>query len=563
MSDAEHHADDSGALFDRVLVEYLQRIDAGEEIDREQFIAAHPEVADELRDYFRTADDVEQLRQREPAATLDSDSASDTATPPLATIRYFGDYELLEEIARGGMGVVYKARQASLNRTVALKMILAGQLASEEDVQRFHAEAEAAANLDHPGIVPIYEVGIHNGQHYFSMGYVEGNSLAARIVDGPLPPREAAEATQRVAEAVAYAHAHGVIHRDLKPANVLLDKHGHPRVTDFGLAKRVQADSDMTRSGQILGTPSSMPPEQASGKITAIKETADVYALGAILYALLTGRPPFQADNQLDTLMQVLEREPVGPQALNPKIPKDLETICLKCLEKEPSKRYESATEVTQELQCFLEGRPIKARPIGPVRRAVRWCRRKPVVATLLALLAASMVIGTSVSLFWARRAEIKANEATANATRAGKAEKRANREAATAKANEATAKANEMMARRHFYAGQMNLAQRAFEDGRLERAKTFLSSQTPENTGGVDLRGFEWYLMWQKAHPELRTFEGWSFATFNQDGRFVATRGMRERGFHVVVWDTRDGELCRSYSTVPGMPPDLSLIHI
>jgi WD40 repeat protein/tRNA A-37 threonylcarbamoyl transferase component Bud32 len=300
-------------------------------------------------------------------------------------IRYFGDYELLEEIARGGMGVVYRARQTSLNRIVALKMILARQLAGQEDVKRFYAEAEAAANLDYPGIVPIFEVGEHEGQHYFSMGYVEGSSLAGAVADGPFPSRKAAQLTKKVSEAVAYAHSHGVIHRDLKPANVLLDQDGQTRVTDFGLAKRVEGKSDLTASGQILGTPSYMPPEQAAGKLDQIKETADVYALGAILYTLLTGRPPFQADNPLDTLMQVLEREPVSPRQLNPTVPRDLETICLKSLEKEPRRRYASARELADELERFLEGRPILARPIGPLHRVWRWCKRRPVVAGLSA----------------------------------------------------------------------------------------------------------------------------------------------------------------------------------
>ena len=310
-------------------------------------------------------------------------------------VGYFGDYELLEEIARGGMGVVYKARQVSLNRIVALKMILAGQLASEADVQRFRTEAEAAANLDHPGIVPIYEVGVHEDQHYFSMGYVEGQSLADRIHAGPLPADEAAAIVRKVAEAVAYAHRQGVIHRDLKPANVLMDQTGQPRITDFGLAKRVGSDSDLTATGQILGTPSYMPPEQAEGKLNRIKETSDVYSLGAVLYALLTSRPPFQAATPLDTLAQVVEQEPVSPRLLDPGLPKDLETICLKCLEKEPHRRYVTASELADDLRRYLADEPIHARPIGHVERLGRWLRRqrRSVALTAAAALVSAILL--------------------------------------------------------------------------------------------------------------------------------------------------------------------------
>ena len=224
-------------------------------------------------------------------------------------LRYFGDYELLEEIARGGMGVVYKARQVNLKRTVALKLILAGQLAGPQEVERFHAEAEAAAKLDHPGIVPIFEVGQHEGQHYFSMAFVDGESLARSLAHGVMEPREAASLMKRVAEAIAYAHVEGVIHRDLKPGNILLDKDGIPRITDFGLAKRVEGESQgLTATGQVLGTPSYMPPEQAEGDNARIGPLADVYSLGAVLYCLLTGRPPFQAASAVETLLQVMAR---------------------------------------------------------------------------------------------------------------------------------------------------------------------------------------------------------------------------------------------------------------
>jgi serine/threonine protein kinase len=250
--------------------------------------------------------DDESVADLPPTLVTDSVSPADVPTlsptehggetsksaPQIGTkIKYFGDYELLDEIARGGMGVVYKVRQVRLNRTVALKMILSGQFAGESDVQRFQTEAESAAALDHPGIVPIFEVGEHEGHHFFSMGLVEGDSLAARIAKSPLPPKEASELVRKIAEAVQYAHDQGVVHRDLKPANILLDKDGQPRVTDFGLAKRVKGDSDLTATGQILGTPSYMPPEQAAGRTGQVKKPADVYALGAVLYATLTGRP--------------------------------------------------------------------------------------------------------------------------------------------------------------------------------------------------------------------------------------------------------------------------------
>jgi hypothetical protein len=345
-------------------------------------------------------------------------------------VRYFGDYELVREIARGGMGIVFFARQISLNRPVALKMILAGQLAHDTDIKRFYLEAEAAANLDHPGIVPIYEVGQHEGQHYFSMVFVEGQSLAQKLAHGPLPPREAAALLVKVAEAVAYAHQRGVIHRDLKPGNILLDQNGNPRVTDFGLAKKVEGDSGLTGSGQIMGTPSYMPPEQAGGKRGAVGPAADVYALGATLYALITGRPPFQAATAMDTVLQVFRDEPVPPRRLNAAIPRDLETICLKCLEKEPAKRYASASALAGDLRRYLAGEPITARPVGQAERVWRWCRRNPVVASLSAGVVLALVLGTVVASVFAVRANRNADEARFNLKLATQETARANQEA-------------------------------------------------------------------------------------------------------------------------------------
>jgi outer membrane protein assembly factor BamB len=338
--------------------------------------------------------------------------------PPGQAGRRFGDYELLAEVARGGMGVVYRARQVSLDRVVALKMILAGQLASDAEVERFRLEARTAAGLQHAHIVAIHEVGEVDGQHFFSMDFVEGHSLADLVRDNPLPPAQAIRYVHLVATAIHFAHEHGVLHRDLKPSNVLVDRFDTPRVTDFGLAKQTRGDGGLTASGAVLGTPGYMPPEQASGQRGKVGPASDVYSLGAILYELLTGRPPFRAATPLDTLLQVLSDEPAPPRLLNPAISRDLETVILKCLAKNPAARYTSAQELAGDLAAIQEGRPIRARRPGLVERAGRWLGRNRgraalagFSATAAVLLAVAALVGVAQYREWQRGSLYLANE--------------------------------------------------------------------------------------------------------------------------------------------------------
>ena len=286
--------------------------------------------------------------------------------------REFGDYEILEEVARGGMGVVYKARQKGLNRIVALKMILPGRLANADDLNRFRTEAEATARLQHPNIVTVYDVGEVDGQHFYSMDFIDGPSLSKKLAQGPLPGRAAARYVKTIARAMHHAHCHDILHRDLKPNNILLDREDEPHITDFGLAKKIGGDSSQTRTGAVMGTPSYMAPEQASGKVKDLGPAVDVYGLGAILYELLTGRPPFRSDTPVDTLRHVLERDPAPPRLLNPKVDRDLETICLKCLEKDPRARYPSAGALADDLEHYLNGESISARSFSMIDRLAR-----------------------------------------------------------------------------------------------------------------------------------------------------------------------------------------------
>jgi len=385
------------ARLGQVLADYMLRVDRGEPVDREQFVAAHAEVADDLTTYFADSDALASIGDIGFPATGGGVAG---APPP---VREFGDYELVEVVGQGGMGTVYKAWQRSLKRFVAVKLIRAGQFASQRDVERFVREAEIAASLRHRNIVAIHEAGEYEGQPFFSMPYIEGESLAKilRAEDHgparPLTPDRAVDYLIEIAKAVRHAHESGVLHRDIKPSNVMIiDANDCPHVTDFGLAKRIEGGSALSDPGTITGTASYMPPEQAVSDRGKVGPASDVYSLGATLYDMLIGHPPFEGATKIDTLRKVLESEPVSPRAINPSVERDLETICLKCLEKEPADRYASVDELIDRLERFRRGETIADRRRSPVERFGRWCKLNPMIAVLgLGVLLLLLVVAT------------------------------------------------------------------------------------------------------------------------------------------------------------------------
>jgi WD40 repeat protein/serine/threonine protein kinase len=428
-----------------------------------------------------------------------------------SAVRRFGDYELLDEIARGGMGVVYRARQGRLERIVAVKMILAGPFASKQLIQRFRGEVMTAALLQHPNIVAIHDVGIHEDQHYFSMDYIEGQNLSQLVGTRPLSPVKAARYVKIIAEAIHYAHSQGVLHRDLKPSNVLVDAAtDQPRITDFGLAKRLDGESSLTGTGQVLGSPSFLPPEQAAGEQGKVGRRSDIYSLGAILYHLLTARPPFQGETLTEVLNQVLQDEPLAPHLLTPRVPQDLETICLKCLQKEPSSRYQTAQDLADDLGRYLQDEPIQARPVNRIEKAWRWCRRKPAIASLSAatgLLLLAVAIGSPIAVVRVNRERERADQRA--------------------------------------YDSDMSLAQHSWDADDLGRTLSLLKNHLPL-TEKTDRRGFEWYYFWELCRGEQRLTlpihsQPVTALAISADDKWVATGSV---GSPVQIWDTATRKL-------------------
>jgi WD40 repeat protein/serine/threonine protein kinase len=510
--------------------------------------------------------------------------AAPAPTPPPSSFPKVPGYEILAVQGKGGMGIVYKARQLGLKRDVALKMIRTGEDATQAQIARFHGEAESVAKLQHPNIVQIYDHNEADGRPYFSMEFLPAGSLYKHFNGHPQPPEQAARLVKILAEAMDYAHQNGIVHRDLKPGNVLLmhvhgsgtsgDSHPQavvaqaasdgsplsgeevldlaiwtPKISDFGLAKNLAEDSGPTRSGELVGTPEYMAPEQVPGGTRQVGPVTDVYALGSILYWTLTGRPPFRGENILDTLEQVRTKEPITPSRFYLRVPRDLETICMKCLQKDPARRYLSADALAKDLGRFLENKPIEARPVNALVKAWRWCERNPRLATWIGLAILFLIAGSGFSFYFGIQSKKHEADAIRN-------EAEAKAKEADAKKNEAQAKENLVLAERQGYGLEMLLAHQAWRNGQTPSVKHWLQAQEPKDPTRPDLRGFEWYYLQHLCGLELRTLRGHqrmvNCVAFSRDGRLVASAGDDHQ---IKIWEASTG---RELLALPDQSPSV-----
>ncbi len=520
--------DRSSLLRELLLIEWQHRQLAGETPTVEEYRSRFPDHGAVLSEVAATSETTVGW-----AIKQDTDHPRPaTNSPQGGSIPKLPGYEILGVLGRGGMGIVYQARDVHLKRLVAIKMIRTGADAHSEELTRFRTEAEAIARLQHPHIVQVHAVGEHERQPFVVLEFVDGGSLHQKLSGTPLPPREAARIVKILAQAMQDAHDHGIIHRDLKPANVLLTADGIPKITDFGLAKKLEDESGQTQTGAVMGTPSYMSPEQAAGRTSEIGPSTDIYALGAILYELLTGRPPFKAATAMVTLRQVLDEDPVAPRQLNPAIDRDVETIALKCLDKLATRRYATANELAHDIRRYLAGEPIQARSVTSWERAWRWSRRNPAISLLTASVLIVLVTGIAVSsgfaMLWKKEASnaltamIRANAKTDEALQSEAHAVEKTQEALRQK-KRADDKAEE--ARDHSYDSDMLLAQSHWDANQLKPALELLDRWEPASNE-KDRRGWEWHYLARLCRSEIRICEAYSqvkSVAYSPDGRMVA----------------------------------------
>lgn len=564
------------AAFDRVIHQYYQAIERGKFVEPDSFIAQHSQFADELKSFFADLQIINNVPDIDTSPKTTGPNGPSSHHPILPSVKpgdsltYVGEYRILEEIARGGMGVVYRARHEQLGRDVALKMILTGALANRSEVDRFRREAKSAATLRHPNIVAVHEIGDHQGSHYFTMDYIESVSLSDRLREGSLPPIDAAKLLETIAQATHHAHKQGILHRDLKPANVLIDNLGQPHITDFGLAKTIiatdaESQAEITQTGQIIGTPSYMAPEQAAAKHQLVSVASDVYSLGGILYACLSGRAPFVAESTLETLRRVIHEEPLPTRILNPRVPKDLETVCLKCLSKEPHHRYHTADALAADLRRYLEGRPVVARPVNVFIKTWRIAKRNPWPALALSLVVLIACISPLITIQQMRQSRLMSinsrkiqqqndeitdllNSQQRSLQLAIAAEKRA-----TASATAARTQA--LNNRRLLYIADMQRMAELYQEANIRSMRDSLGRHVPA-PGEPDFRDFEWYywrgrqnggaISWQHDAAVEKLM-------LSKDGRWIASCWMAGKNSTIQISSANTGKL-ESTFTLPDL---------